>query len=188
MQKDNRWNSLIILAILLVAGLAQTSLVQMSPAWLARLLGYIDWLLLITVYIGLQRDPIRAMVTGASAGLIHDLLSGGAGMGISGISYVLAAYVTWSVTSLIVVDNLLVRFVTVATSSLLNTSVRLIFYALLGVSLPVLDSGRMVAANYVFTLLVHLIASTLLYILLDRIFLRGDALRRRRTEARRKRV
>lgn len=188
MQKDNGRNSLIILVILLIAGLAQTSLMQIAPGWLSKWVGSIDWLLLVTVYIGLQREPLRAMITGAVAGLINDALSGGVGMGVSGISYVLAAYVTWSITSLIIVDSLVVRFVTVATSSLVNTSVRLIFYALLGISLPVFESGRMIAADYVFTLLVHLIASTILYIILDRIFLRGDVIRRRRSDARRKRI
>jgi len=187
LEKENRRNLLIILAILIVAGSMQTSLVQIAPPWLSQWLGYVDWLLLVTVYVGLQRAPMRAMLTGMGAGLIHDLLSGGMAIGVSGLSYVLAAYVTWSICSQIVIDNLLVRFIAVATSSLLSTSVQLIFYGLLKISLPVLAGGRIIVAFYVLTLLIQLIASTLLYILLDRIFLKDDALRRRRNEAKRKR-
>lgn len=166
----------------------QTTLVQLAPEQIAQWLGHIDWLLLVTVYIGLQRDPFRAMLTGVAAGVIHDSFSGGTAMGVSGLAYVLAAFVTYQITSLIVVDNLLVRFGTVAAASLVNTAVRLLFYALLRISLPVLAGGSSVAASFIFALLVHLIASILLYIVLDRLFLKGESLRRRRSEARRRRL
>jgi rod shape-determining protein MreD len=184
---DNR-KTLTILGCLLVAGFLQTTLVHVAPDWLARWLGYIDWLMLVTVYIALQRNPLQGMLTGAVAGAIHDAQSGMPAFGVAGLAYVAAAYVTYSITALVVVDNLLVRYVAVAASSLLNTGIRLVFYALLGLSLPVLAGGKTITANFVFTLLIHLIASTLLYILLDRIFLKGDDLRRRRTLARRRRL
>ncbi len=187
MEIDNR-KTLTILGCLLVAGFLQTTLVHVAPDWLARWLGYIDWLMLVTVYIALQRNPLQGMLTGAVAGAIHDAQSGMPAFGVAGLAYVAAAYVTYSITALVVVDNLLVRYIAVAASSLLNTSIRLVFYALLGLSLPVLAGGKTITANFVFTLLIHLIASTLLYILLDRIFLKGDDLRRRRTLARRRRL
>ncbi len=187
MEIDNR-KTLTILGCLLVAGFLQTTLVHVAPDWLARWLGYIDWLMLVTVYIALQRNPLQGMLTGAVAGAIHDAQSGMPAFGVAGLAYVAAAYVTYSITALVVVDNLLVRYVAVAASSLLNTGIRLVFYALLGLSLPDLAGGKTITANFVFTLLIHLIASTLLYILLDRIFLKGDDLRRRRTLARRRRL
>ena len=187
MEKDNNWKTLVILVSLVVAGFSQTTLVRLVPQWVGEWLGYADWLLLVTVYIAMQRNPIRAMLTGVGAGIIHDTLTGANMAGVSGIAYILAAYATHSISSLFIVDSLTVRFVAVSVSSLISASVRLVFYQILKVSLPELAGADRVAAYYVFTLLVHLIASTLLYILLDRIFLKGDALRRRREEARRRR-
>ncbi|MFM8393627.1 MAG: rod shape-determining protein MreD, partial [Acidobacteriota bacterium] len=173
---------------LLGAAFMQTTLVRLVPEWLGQWLGHVDWLLLVTVYAGLQRNPVRAMLTGMAAGIIYDSLTGANMAGVSGFSYILAAYVTHSITALIIVDNLLVRFIAVTASTLINTSVRLIFYALLKLTFPALAGGKRVAAIFIFALLAHLIASTLLYIVMDRIFLRGDNLRRRREEARRRRV
>ena len=178
---------MIILVSLLAAGFMQTTLVRLAPQWLGEWLGYVDWLLLVTVYLALQRKPVRAMLTGFAAGIVHDALTGASMAGVSGLAYVLAAYVTHSVATLVLVDSLTVRFVAVTLSSLLSASVRLIFYLLLKISHPDLAGGQRIAAYYVFTLLVHLIASTLVYILLDRVFLKGDTLRRRREEARRRR-
>jgi rod shape-determining protein MreD len=166
----------------------QTTLVRLVPESIGQWIGQIDWLLLVTVYVGLLRNPVRAMLTGVGAGIIYDSMTGANMAGVSGFSYVLAAYVTHSITALIIVDSLLVRFIAVTASSLINTSVRLIFYALLKLSFPALAGGQRVAAVFIFSLLAHLIASTLLYIILDRIFLRGDNLRRRRDEARRRRI
>lgn len=187
MEKDNSWKTLIILVSLLTAGFLQTTLVRLVPPWLGEWLGYVDWLLLVTVYVALQRNPIRAMLTGLGAGIVHDALTGANMAGVSGLSYILVAYVTHTVSTLVLVDSLTVRFIAVTLSSLLSASVRLIFYLVLKISLPDLAGGQRIAAYYVFTILVHLIASTLLYILLDRVFMKGDTLRRRREEARRRR-
>ncbi|MFZ4987121.1 MAG: hypothetical protein ACOYLF_16835 [Blastocatellia bacterium] len=188
MDNKNNWKTwAIILISLLVAGFVQTTLVGLVPPWAGEWLTYIDWLLLVTVYIALQRDPFRAMITGVVAGIVHDALTGADIAWVSGISYVLAAYVTHSVAALFVADSLAVRFVAVTLSSLLSASVRLIFYLILKVSLPALAGGKRVAAYYVFSLLVHLMASILLYILLDRVFMKEDALRQRRGQARRRR-
>ena len=75
-------------ACLLIAAFAQTSLKRvLSPA-----LGYIDWLLLVTVYVSMLREPVLALVTATIAGILHDMLAGIAvPMGVSGIGYVVAA-------------------------------------------------------------------------------------------------
>ena len=51
--------------------------------------------------------------------------------------------------------------------------IRFAFYGLLKLELPVLASGREVAATIVFDLFVNLFASVLLYITLDRVFNKG---------------
>lgn len=188
MEKESRGWTLKILGCLIVAAFLQTTLVQQAPPSLGQWLGHIDWLLLATVYIGLQRKPISALLTGATAGLIYDSLSSGRAVGVSGLAYVLAAYITHRIAAFIVVDNLLVRFLTVAAASVVGACVRLLFYKVLKFDLPVLAGGRTVASNIVLGLLANLFASVLLYILLDRIFKKNDALRTRRSEARRRRL
>lgn len=187
LENEDRWLTLRILGSLLAAALVQITLPQWVSWRIAGWLGQIDWLLLVTVYIGLQRDPYRALLTGAVAGVIHDAFSLSGSFGVSGAAYVVAAYLTHSITAVIVVDNLLIRFVTVSAGALAATGIRLLFYALLRIPLAILGSGQLVAAGFVFSLLVHLIVSIPFFILLDRLFLKGESLRRRRLEARRRR-
>jgi rod shape-determining protein MreD len=152
-----------------------------------RWLGHISWLLLVVVYIALQRDAVRSLMTAAAAGVLHDALSMGRGVGVNGLAMVLAAYVADRIASVIMVDNLIFRFLAVTAGSVINTMVRLGFYSkwALNLELPVLASGREVAATVVFDLFANLFASVLLYIALDRVFNKDIDQRRRRMEARR---
>jgi rod shape-determining protein MreD len=136
----------------------------------------------------LLRNPVKALFTGAAAGLVQDSFSGGPAVGVSGLAYVFAAYITHRIAAFIVVDNLPVRFLAVAAASIVNTLVRLFFYRLLKIELPVLAGGQTITAEVVFGLFANLIASILLYILLDRLFMKNASLRMRRNEARRRRL
>jgi rod shape-determining protein MreD len=188
LEKESRGLTLKILGCLIAAAFLQTTLVHQFPESLGQWLGHIDWFLLMTVYIGLQRDPIRALFTGAAAGLVQDIFSGGRAIGVNGFAYVLAAYITHRIAAFIVVDNMFVRFLTVIAASVVSTGVRLAFYALLKVELPVLAGGRTVAAILVFGIFANLIASILFYMPLDRFLSRDGSLRMRRSEARRRRI
>ncbi len=148
-------------------------------------MGYVDWLLLVVVYVGLQRDPIQALITGTAAGIMQDSFSGGRGFGVSGMAYLMAAYFSDRIAAWIVVDNLLVRFSAIVAGSLVSTAVHLLFYRLLQVDLPNLAGGKSMAATLVFGLFANLIISVLLYFALDRVFKKDAALRVRRMEARR---
>jgi rod shape-determining protein MreD len=185
LEKKNRSKTLVITSFLLVAGFAQTTLVRLVPEWASEWLGHVDWLMLVTVYIRASADPIRALLTGVAAGVIHDLLSGANLTGVAGMSYILAAYVAHSVSTLFIVDSLIFRFVAVILSTITSTTVRLVF-ALMKITFPVLAGSDRVAAYYVLSIFVHLIASTLLFIPFDRLFQKRDALRQRRMEARRR--
>jgi len=98
---------------------------------------------------------------------------------------VLAAYVADRIATVIMVDNLIFRFLAVTAGSVINTLIRVAFYSLLKLDLPDLASGRDVAATVIFDLFANLFASVLLYIALDRVFNKGIDQRRRRMEARR---
>jgi hypothetical protein len=127
-------------------------------------------------------------MTGAFAGLFYEAFSFGRGFGVNGLAFVLAAYVADRIASVIVVDNLWFRFSAVAAGSVVNTAVRLLFFRLLKLELPVLAGGRNLAATLVFDLIANLIGSVLLYIALDRVFIKDAGQRVRRMEARRLRI
>ncbi len=124
-------------------------------------------------------------MTGAAAGIIHDAFSMGRGIGVNGLALVLAAYVADRIAAVIVIDNLIFRFLAVASGSVINTVIRLVFYSLLKLELPTLASGRDIAATIVFDLFANLFASVLLYIALDRVFNKDTGQKVRRMEARR---
>ncbi len=186
LEKDSRGSTIKIAISLLVAALIQILLAPpVVPAGVARWMGYIDWLLLVVVYVGLQRDPVQALLTGTAAGIFQDAFTGGNGFGISGLAYLLAAYAADRIVAWIVVDNLIVRFSAIVAGSLVSTTVRMIFYWLLQVELPVLAGGKNIVATLVFGLFANLIVSVLLYILFDRLFKKESTVRVRRMEARR---
>jgi len=176
---------------LLVAVFAQTTIVGLVPEAIGQWLAYIDWLLVVIVYVCLGRDPMQALLTAVAAGVLYDVFSRGlatgveTAVGVSGFAYVLAAYVADRIVSVIVADNLLVRFATVASASVVNTLTRYAFYKLLKFKLPVLTGGKGLAFAIVFGIVTNLIAATLLYLFFDRIFNKNSALRVRRSEARR---
>jgi len=177
-----------IAACLFAAALLQTTLVQQAPVSLGTWLGHINWLLLVVIYTGLQRDPVRALLTGTAAGIFQDAFSDGRSFGISGFAFVLAAYVADRLASVVVADNLIFRFAAVAAGSVVNSATRLILYGLLKFELPVLAGGRNIAATIVFDLIANLIGSVLLYFALDRVFTKSATQKVRRMEARRLRL
>jgi len=71
-----------IACCLLAAVIAQTTLSQQLKPWLA----WIDWLLLVTVYVSLMRDPTLALITATAAGLLYDASSGGLALGVNGLA------------------------------------------------------------------------------------------------------
>jgi rod shape-determining protein MreD len=187
LEKVSRGSTLKITVCLLAAAGLQTTLAQQVPESLGQWLGHVSWLLLVVVYIALQRDAIRSLMTAVAAGVILDAFSNGRGVGVNGLALVLAAYVADRIATVIMVDNLIFRFLAVTAGSVINSLVRLGFYSkwALNLELPVLANGRRVAETVIFDLFANLFASVLLYIAMDRVFNKGVDQRRRRLEARR---
>src|SRR6267378_1463466 len=76
-----------IAAVLTLAIILQLSLRAVWPP-----LSYVDFPLVVVVYIALQRDAWQALLVGTMAGLIVDAASGGL-IGAGGFSKTLTAYV-----------------------------------------------------------------------------------------------
>ena len=173
-----------IACCLLAAVIAQTTLSQQLKPWLA----WIDWLLLVTVYVSLMRDPSLALITATAAGLLYDASSGGLALGVSGLAKVLAAFVVYQISSTIVFEHFVVRLMMVAVASLVDILTLLAFYRMLKFELPAQLTGtRNILAAILLGLAVNLIVSLPLFPLLDRIFRLGFSRRARRSEAMRMR-
>ena len=172
-----------IACCLAAAALAQTTLSQQVKPWLAS----IDWLLLVTVYVSLLRDPTSALLTATAAGIQQDASSGGPAIGVSGLAKVLAAFVVYQMSSMIVFEHFLIRLLMVALASLVDLFTLLAFYRMLKFDLPSQLSGtRNILAAILLGLAVNLVVSLLLFPVLDRFFQSGRfgfSRRLRRSEA-----
>jgi rod shape-determining protein MreD len=166
-----------IAGCLLMAAFAQTTLTNVQP-WL----GYIDWLLLVTIYISLMREPAQAMLTGTAAGLLQDA-SSALPIGVSGMAKVLAAYAAYWVSSKVYVEGLLVRLLTVAGASVIHTLTRLLFYRMLKLDLPPLAGVDSMTRAVALAAAANLLVSLPLFPALDRLFRYGARQRIRRAEA-----
>lgn len=143
---------------------------------------YIDWLLLVTLYVGMLRDPSQALMTATVAGILQDGLSGSR-FGISGIAQLLAVWFAFQVSSKFFIEGLLVRIPIVAGATLIYLVTRVFLYRYLGFEMPpVMEVNRGFMEVFLGVFL-NLLASLLVFALLDRFFRVGFRQRSRRAEA-----
>lgn len=165
---------------LLGAALLQVTLVQ----HVSQGLRHIDWLLLVVVYVALQqRNHLVALWTATLAGILKDASSGGPVFALSGIAYLFAAYLADRISALIVLSNLPVRIGTVAAASLVNLIIQLVGYQLLHLPVTPLTGQENLLAVLVLGVIGNLLASILLFALLDFFFLATTGQGVRRLEA-----
>ncbi len=143
-------------------------------------LSYIDFPLVVVVYIALQRDAWQALVVGTLAGLIVDAASGGL-IGAGGFSKTLTAYVIYFAATRVNLENPLLRIPVLAASSLLDSAIYVFWHRVMGYP-PV--------APFVQTMSYRLIATTvvgtLVLFILDALV--GERNAQRRQFATRRRV
>ena len=119
-------SQLKIAVVLLVSILLQLSLREI---W--QPLSYIDFPLVVVVYIALQRDAWQALVVGTLAGVIVDAASGGL-IGAGGFSKTLTAYVIYFAATKINLENPLLRIPVLAAASLLDSAIYVFWHRVLG--------------------------------------------------------
>ena len=143
-------------------------------------LSYIDFPLVVVVYIALQRDAWQALVVGTLAGLIVDAASGGL-IGAGGFSKTLTAYIIYFAATRVNLENPLLRIPVLAAASLLDSAIYVFWHRVMGYP-PV--------APFVQTMSYRLIATTvvgtLFFFLLDALL--GERNAQRRQFATRRRV
>ena len=144
-------------AILIVSIALQLSLRAVWPP-----LVYIDFPLIVIVYIALQREAWQALVVATLSGLIVDAQSG-ALIGAGGFSKTLTAYVIYFAATKVNLENPLLRIPVLAAASVLDSLVFVFWHRLFGQppSVPIVQtiSYKLIATTVVGTLLLYFIDS-----------------------------
>src|SRR5258708_6414120 len=164
-----------IAAVLALAIILQLSLRAVWPP-----LVFIDFPLVIVVYVALQREAWQALITGTLAGLAVDAASGGI-IGAGGFSKTLTAYIIFYAATRINLENPLLRIPILAAAAALDGAVYWGLHRLLGQALQVpfvqTTSYRVVGTT---------IVGTLAILMLDNLL--SDKARQRRLFADRRKV
>ena len=164
-----------IAAVLAVAIILQLSL---GAVWLP--LSYIDFPLIVVVYIALQRDAWQALIVGTIAGLAVDAASGGL-IGAGGFSKTLTAYVIYFAATRVNLENPLLRIPVLAAATVLDSAIYVFWHRSLGYP-PTVPFVQTMSYKLIGTTIVGTFA---LY-LLDSLF--TERARQRRTFASRRRA
>jgi rod shape-determining protein MreD len=125
-----------------------------------RPLAYIDFPLVIVVYIALQRDAWKALLVGTLAGLIIDAGSGGL-VGAGGFSKTLTAYIIYFAATRVNLENPLLRIPVLAAGSVLDSAIYVFWHRVLGYppTVPFVQtmSYKLIATTIVGTLALYLL-------------------------------
>ncbi len=115
-----------IAAVLALAIILQLSLRAVWPP-----LSYIDFPLIVVVYVALQREAWQALIVGTIAGLAIDAPSGGL-LGAGGFSKTLTAYLVYLAATRINLENALLRIPVLAAATLIDASIYFFWQRSLG--------------------------------------------------------
>ena len=148
-----------IAAVLAIAILLQLSL---RRVWFP--LAYVDFPLIVVVYIALQRHAWHALIVGTIAGLAIDGASKGL-IGAGGFSKTLTAYLIYFVASRVNLENPLMRIPVLAAATLLDSAVYVFWHRALGNS-----SNVPFVQTVSYKLIGTTIVGTLALFLLDSVF------------------
>ena len=156
-----------IAVVLSVAIVLQLLLREVWPP-----LAYIDFPLVVVVYIALQRDAWKALLVGTLAGLIVDAGSGGL-VGAGGFSKTLTAYIIYFAATRVNLENPLLRIPVLAAGSVLDSAIYVFWHRVLGYP-PAVPFVQTMS----YKLIATTVAGTLALYLLDAIVAERSSQRR----------
>jgi rod shape-determining protein MreD len=146
-----------IAAVLGISIILQLSLRAVWPP-----LAYIDFPLIVVVYIALQRDAWQALIVGTIAGLAVDATSGGL-IGAGGFSKTLTAYVVYFFATRVNLENVLLRIPVLAAATILDSVVYVFWHRSLGYppNVPMMQtlSYRLIGTTIAGTFAVYMLRS-----------------------------
>lgn len=164
----------------IAAVLACAIILQLSLRAVWYPLSYIDFPLIVVVYIALQRDAWQALIVGTIAGLAVDAPSGGL-LGAGGFSKTLTAYVVYFAATRVNLENALLRIPVLAAATLIDGSIYFFWQRLLG-NPPAFPFTKTI----LYSLIGTTIAGSFVFYMLDSVF--SERLSQRRQFASRRRV
>ncbi|HEY7786779.1 MAG TPA: rod shape-determining protein MreD [Pyrinomonadaceae bacterium] len=115
----------------IAAVLALAIVLQLSAREVWAPLAYIDFPLMVVVYIALQRDAWQALIVGTIAGLVVDAASGGL-LGAGGFSKTLTAYIIYFAATRINLENALLRIPVLAAATVIDAAIYVFWHRSLG--------------------------------------------------------
>ncbi len=146
----------------IAAALAIAIILQLSLRAVWPPLSYIDFPLVVVVYIALQRHAWHALIVGTIAGLVVDAASGGL-IGAGGFSKTLTAYVIYVAATRVNLENPLLRIPVLAAATLIDAAIYVFWHRSLGYipSVPFMQtvSYRLIGTTIVGTLALYLLDS-----------------------------
>ncbi|PYS68128.1 MAG: rod shape-determining protein MreD [Acidobacteria bacterium] len=148
-------SQLKIAAVLAISIVLQLSLGAVWPP-----LSYIDFPLIVVVFIALQRDAWQALLVGSLAGLIVDAASGGL-IGAGGFSKTLTAYLIYFAATRVNLENPLLRIPVLAAATVADAGIYVFWHRLLGSPpvVPVMQtmSYKLIATTTMGTLVLYML-------------------------------
>jgi rod shape-determining protein MreD len=164
-----------IAAVLALAIILQVSLRAVWPP-----LAYVDFPLVVVVYMALRREGWQALFIGTIAGLAVDATGGGL-IGAGGFSKTLTAYLIYYAGTRVNLENPLLRIPVLSAATILDSFVYVFLHRIFGEPphIPFVQtvSYRLIATTIIGTLVLYM---------LDNIF--SESIRQRRQFAVRRRV
>jgi rod shape-determining protein MreD len=135
---------------------------------------FIDFPLLVVVYVALQRESFRSIIYATVAGVAVDSLSGGL-LGASGFSLTVTAFVVAELARrVLLLDNPLLKIPVLAGASALNNLIYVSMHQLLGQT-----PSRNFAETMAYSAMGTCIAGTVLMLILEFVFSDRAKLQRR---------
>jgi rod shape-determining protein MreD len=138
---------------------------------------YVDLPLVVTVYFGLQRAPMLAMLTGTALGIGGDKVAGGI-LGVGGFAKTLIGYLVAMASVRFALENPLARLAIAALSSAANTVLFIGLYLMLERPLPEVNTYADLGRAVGWRTLGDTAAAIAVFIVLDRVFSEQAAARR----------
>jgi len=120
-----------IAAVLAISLVLQLSLRIVWPP-----LSYIDFPLMVVVYIALQRDAWQAFLVGTIAGIVVDAASGGL-IGSGGFSKTLTAFIIYFAATRVNLKNPLLRIPVLAAATVMDAGIYVFWHRVWGYAMTV---------------------------------------------------
>jgi rod shape-determining protein MreD len=145
-----------------LAALAGAIILQLAMP--GKPLSYIDFPLIVIVYIALQREAWQALSAGTIAGFAIDAASGGL-LGAGGFSKTLTAYMVYFAATRINLENALLRIPVLAAATVVDSAIYVFWHRSLGFAptAPFVQTVayRLIATTIVGTLALYFLGSLL---------------------------